>query len=136
MINEDIPGVEVAVQVDGADVNEFDAPDAGDEDEASATLTKYIECVDDAFFTIRVRMGDYDWDEVPHCLHTSIFVDGQWIAGRIFRPGGMPVAQIKGREDHCVGEGWVLRKLRFAAVKTGKGSPKMGGLRLQRMYAD
>ncbi|KAH6656587.1 hypothetical protein BKA67DRAFT_159856 [Truncatella angustata] len=120
MFNEDIPGVEVGVQINGANVQEYDAPDAGDEDENTPTLTKYVECIDQALFGVMLQIhGDYDWDEMPHCLSLNLHVDGHFIMGKIFRKGDLLPVIVKGREEPEPGtDNWLLHRLQFTSIKT------------------
>ncbi|KAI0136861.1 hypothetical protein BJ170DRAFT_589823 [Xylariales sp. AK1849] len=130
-INEDVPGIEIAVQIGGVDATEYEADDAGDEEAACPTLTKFIECVDDALFSLRMRVDDtYDWGYKDHSLSIDVHLDGQWMRARIFNKAGLKAtmfdryklsseAVIRGREevDDRTGQ-WVLRKFQFSTVKT------------------
>ncbi|KAI1878910.1 hypothetical protein JX265_003087 [Neoarthrinium moseri] len=120
MIYEDIPGIEVAVQIGGEDAAEYDAPDAGDEDAARASLTKYVECIDNAQFSVRVKVnGDYDWRYKNHDLCFRLYVDGHFVSGRIFDHDYPRTDTIRGyhTENRETGQ-WYLHKLQFAPVTT------------------
>ncbi|KAF7521556.1 hypothetical protein G7054_g12413 [Neopestalotiopsis clavispora] len=119
MINEDVPGLEVAVQINGADVKEYDAPDAGDEDRDIPTVTKYIECIDNAFFEIRMKIDHhYDWrhGKGSHCLSCQGHVDGHWVSGKIVSEA--TTASIRGRDTVDNAGVAVLHKLQFASIRT------------------
>ncbi|KAK7977449.1 hypothetical protein PG996_003503 [Apiospora saccharicola] len=126
-INEDVPGVHVAVQINGADVTEYAAPDAGDDDAPHPTVTKYIECIDDTKFAIRMGVnGAYEWGYRNHALSLQVYVDGHWVIGKLFRN---PAHQgffaspdesiIRGREEiNPSTNEWELRNFKFASVTT------------------
>ena len=125
-INEDVPGIHVAVQINGIDVTEYDAPDAGDDDAPHSTVTKYIECVDDTHFTIRMGADRaYQWGYLNHALSLQVYVDGHWVIGKIFKnPNGFfPLPEesvICGREEINPSTNvWELRTFKFASVTTG-----------------
>lgn len=128
-INEDVPGVYVAVQINGADVAEYGAPDAGD-DAPHPTVTKYIECIDEANFTIRMGVNRaYEWGYRNHALSLQVYVDGHWVIGKLFRnPMGLDQgfvvspeqSIIRGREEiNPSTNEWELRNFKFASVTTG-----------------
>ncbi|KAK7948137.1 uncharacterized protein PG986_009023 [Apiospora aurea] len=132
-INEDVPGIHVAVQINGVDVAEYEAPDAGDEDAPVPTVTKYIECIDNAKFTIRMGVNRaYEWGYRNHALSLQVYVDGHWVIGKLFKSptapdaGFFPPAEetvIRGREEiNPSTNEWVLRNFKFASVTTGMTS--------------
>ncbi|KAI1252145.1 hypothetical protein MGN70_006718 [Eutypa lata] len=76
-ILDDVPGIEVAVQINGQDVVEYDDPDASELDAPCPTSSKYIECIDDAVFAIRCRAtSHYKWGYKNHSLHFRAMADG------------------------------------------------------------
>ncbi|KAK7921229.1 hypothetical protein PG985_009251 [Apiospora marii] len=128
-INEDVPGVYVAVQINGADVTEYAAPDAGDDDAPQPTVTKYIECIDDTNFAIRMGVNRaYEWGYRNHALSLQVYVDGHWVIGKLFRSpdmlnlGYFPSTEesiIRGREEiNPSTNEWELRNFKFASVTT------------------
>ncbi|KAK6825291.1 hypothetical protein PG987_012785 [Apiospora arundinis] len=128
-INEDVPGIYVSVQINGADVTEYEAPDAGDDDARHPTVTKYIECVDNTHFTIRMGANRaYDWGYLNHALSLQVYVDGHWVIGKIFKnprgpdAGFFPLPEesvICGREEiNPATNEWELRTFKFASVTT------------------
>lgn len=126
MINENVPAIEVAVQIEGVDAREYNVPDdAQSEIQLCKVSTKYIECIDDAFFAVRMRASsNYDWHTTPHILSFDIFVDGQLISSKTLRERKTS-SLCKGHHelDETTGQA-MLRKLRFAPVKTGKATPR------------
>ncbi|KAK8107866.1 uncharacterized protein PG998_009879 [Apiospora kogelbergensis] len=126
-INEDVPGVHVTVQINGIDATEYDAPDAGEDDEEAPhpTVTKYIECIDNMPFTIRMGANrTYDWGYLNHALSLQVYVDGHWVIGKIFKNPAVyyPLQDesvIYGREEiNASTNQWELRKFKFASVTT------------------
>ncbi|ORY60031.1 uncharacterized protein BCR38DRAFT_375017 [Pseudomassariella vexata] len=124
-IIEDVPGVEIAVQIGGADVVEYDALDADGDEPVCPTITKYIECIDDAHFVIRTRIDNfYHWGYKDHVLSLQLYIDGTWINARICRASdtrrtGYRENKISGREEPSGPNGqWVLRKFKFSSVHT------------------
>ncbi|RYP24432.1 hypothetical protein DL767_008602 [Monosporascus sp. MG133] len=81
----DIPGIEVAVQINGQDVVEYDDPDASEHVRSCATSSKYIESIDDAEFTIRYKASlDYNWEGCrDHVLRFRAFADGLKLSGKV-----------------------------------------------------
>ncbi|KAK5631369.1 hypothetical protein RRF57_007083 [Xylaria bambusicola] len=125
-ISEDVPGIKVTVRVHQQPLPEFEDPEAHDRDDAAAypLETKYIECVDDAYFDISVVVDStYAWGYCNHILSAAFYVDGEWVRGRILREndtkyGGLAVQVVDGKEVCSSSGGWSLRKFRFTAVKT------------------
>ncbi|KAK8094629.1 hypothetical protein PG997_001314 [Apiospora hydei] len=127
-INEDVPGIHAAVQINGVEVAEYEAPDAGDEDAPVPTVTKYVECIDNANFTIRMGVNRaYEWGYRNHALSLQVYVDGHWVIGKLFKSpmapdaGFFPPAEtvIRGREEiNPSTNEWVLRNFKFASVTT------------------
>ncbi|RYP72241.1 hypothetical protein DL770_007985 [Monosporascus sp. CRB-9-2] len=83
---DDVPGIEVAVQINGRDVIEYDDPDASNHVRSCPTSSKYIESIDDAEFTIRYKASlDYNWEGCrDHVLRFRAFADGLKLSGKVF----------------------------------------------------
>lgn len=120
MINEDVPGIEVAVQIGGVDAVEYDcAPEAEDD---WTKVTKYIECSDGAEFSVRVRVSNtYDWTYNNHCLSAFCYVDGKWVRTPVFHNPNRfhrtrTVATIEGPEEQDNHGQWSRRNFRFSSV--------------------
>ncbi|RYP67867.1 hypothetical protein DL769_005656 [Monosporascus sp. CRB-8-3] len=82
---DDIPGIEVAVQINGWDVVEYDDPDASEHVRSCPTSSKYIESIDDTEFTIRYKASlGYNWEGCrDHVLRFRTFADGLKLSGKV-----------------------------------------------------
>ncbi|RYP07243.1 hypothetical protein DL764_002630 [Monosporascus ibericus] len=82
---DDVPGVEVAVQINGQDVVEYDDPDASEHVRSCPTSSKYIESIDDAEFTIRYKASlDYNWEGCgDHVRRFRTFADSLKLSGKV-----------------------------------------------------
>ena len=71
---DEVPGIQVAVQINGRDAVEYDDPEPPSHDHATCPISsKYIECIDDAEFSIRcVANRDYNWGYKKHGLECRI----------------------------------------------------------------
>lgn len=111
---------EVAVQINGVDVKEYDAPDADDDNQDVPTFTKYIECIDDALFTIRHRVQNgykFTIEHKTHALEFKTLVDGRKIRSTILPDSREHI--LHGRniiDDHGNN---AIQQLQFASIKTG-----------------
>lgn len=129
-INEDVPGIEVTVQIHGTDAAEYAADDAANEDAVCPTVTKYIECTDSASFRVRVVVdGNYEWGYKNHSLAYYLYIDGKFTRGLLADYKNLTVSNsgtfeyesmFKDRQDFDgVLDQWVRRKYKFSSVKTG-----------------
>lgn len=126
---EGLPGVKVTVQINGRDLAEYDDPNASEHEPARAgayhTSTKYIECVDDAEFSMKALASkEYKWGYKGHCLSMDFYVDGNLVSGRSIREGDLvrgPVETVVyGKRTYCAKEKhWIRRNCRFSAITTG-----------------
>jgi hypothetical protein len=127
-ILKDVPGIEVAMQIDGKDVTEYD-PDENEEhclatDTKCPTVTKYIECSDDAEFAIRMTIStDYQWGYKDHSLSLRPRLDGHELAGKLFEQsrcagnaGQLIIADTKAFCPQT--QRWNRYKLKFSAIST------------------
>ncbi|CAJ2505901.1 Uu.00g000310.m01.CDS01 [Anthostomella pinea] len=129
-ILEDVPGVEVTVQINGQNVTEY--PPNQEELEAMAdadrpTACSYIECHDDTEFAIRIAASsDYNWGFRDHRLRLNTYIDGKYVHGKLFRQhSSQRSAAVKGRELYCQrSKQWLLHKFEFSAVSTVDDSSK------------
>ncbi|RYP63307.1 hypothetical protein DL771_009339 [Monosporascus sp. 5C6A] len=82
---DEVPGIEVAVQINGRNVVEYDDPDASEQARPCPTSSKYIESIDDAEFTIRYTASlDYNWEGYQdHVLRFRAFADGFKLSGKV-----------------------------------------------------
>ncbi|KAI0408604.1 hypothetical protein F4802DRAFT_356268 [Xylaria palmicola] len=121
---EALPGVEVTVRIAGADAVEYNNP-YSEEDQSLAesgtccpTTTKYIECIDDAEFAIKIAAShDYAWGYKNHSLAYRLSVDGNTISRRAFSCPDEVI--IDGKRAVCPkSRQWSKYTLKFSAVNT------------------
>ncbi|TRX88622.1 hypothetical protein FHL15_010481 [Xylaria flabelliformis] len=118
----DVPGIEVTVQVAGKEAVEYD-PDAEEghslaESATCPTATKYIECIDEAPFSIKIATSRrYAWGYKGHSLGFLVHIDGNEITSRIV---SSPRDQIICRKNAFCSESqqWKSYELGFSAVST------------------
>ncbi|KAI3336614.1 hypothetical protein HD806DRAFT_11720 [Xylariaceae sp. AK1471] len=133
-ILEEVPGIEVAVQIDGKDVIEYDPNDEEERSLATGTqcptVTKYIECVNDAEFAIRMTASlGYKWGYKNHSLIFRVSIDGVAHHGRFL---GKPVSPCRQQESIMAdihgfcsqAQKWKVYKLKFSPVGTIDDCPK------------
>lgn len=139
MINEDVPGIKVTLQIGGADAVEY-APDqdAADEDPATCpTITKYVECIDNAPFSVKVAVTeDYNWSHKNHDLCYYLYIDGTYVDGSIASSNDR-IARNIGFNDHQTifkgfdtpdttrGGQWTRRQFKFSSVQLGIEHPSL-----------
>ncbi|RYO87780.1 hypothetical protein DL766_004622 [Monosporascus sp. MC13-8B] len=73
----DVPGIEVAVQISGRDVVEYDGTDAPEHVRSCPTSSKHIESIDDAEFAIRYGYGIPYKCWLANCLLIRLSVDDE-----------------------------------------------------------
>ncbi|KAH7039982.1 uncharacterized protein B0I36DRAFT_357345 [Microdochium trichocladiopsis] len=115
-----VPGIEVVVKVKGSTAAEHDDPE-GNDSYGPDTVTKYIESVDGAEFSVVTEVkAEYDWNQPNHYVSHYVHVDG--ICMRNTRLSQQDVSlpyEVDGRKERQPGaEDWVLRKFKFAPVTT------------------
>lgn len=126
---DEVPGVEITVQVAGRDATEYDDPDAAQREPSEAaevpTSIKYIECVGGAEFTITTRVQNtYGWGYMNHSLSSNVYVDGKSVNGHLISQShlynGLNTRITKGNTayDHTTGQ-WLLQRFKFSAISTG-----------------
>ncbi|KAJ2986948.1 hypothetical protein NUW58_g4784 [Xylaria curta] len=117
-ILEDVPGIEVAVQIAGNDAVEYDANDNDIVNATCPTVTKYVECVDDAEFAIRIATKrDYAWGYKNHRVSYGVYIDGQPVASKNFSHPSQKTVDSK--VAFCSqSQQWNGYKLRFSAIST------------------
>ena len=131
-INEDATGLEVTVRTNQQPLQEYECPDAQDNDDPppSPTMTRYIECVDNAEFDICIQVHpSYVWGYRNHVLVATAYVDGKLIRGFVMRSsdsryGPSNTCLVKGQEvGESYSDAWLLQKFKFSVVKTSKRLP-------------
>ena len=122
-----LKSIEASVVIDGKALTEYDDEDTPDESsDHTSEVSKYIEAVSDAEFSISITVPkSYKIEANALCFDLSL--DGFW--GRTYL---LRKAKLKSkREDwHTTiagskvknSEGWYLRPFKFADVKIGKTS--------------
>ncbi|KAI1873395.1 hypothetical protein JX265_005017 [Neoarthrinium moseri] len=85
-------GLQAQVHVGGKAATEYDAPSENAAAKSPQILkplsvTKYIECFNDAEFSVALSVSNhYGFDApVPHMLNIAIYVDGNWVTGEMCR---------------------------------------------------
>lgn len=120
-IDEDT-GIQVSVQVNGADLPEYEPPESAGHDNARPVITKYIESLDDAVFTIRVIADiPYDWGRGElneSTLSFRVALDGQKVASRCLTHM-YPASMVDGAETLEPDGGWVEKQFQFTSISTG-----------------
>ncbi|KAI1354523.1 hypothetical protein F5Y01DRAFT_311721 [Xylaria sp. FL0043] len=121
---EEVPGVEVTVQVGGQDAVEYVDPHASDsdldDDLECPVVSRYIESIDDTEFSIKIAVDNdvYAWKDVKHSLGATIEVDGRWVHEPLIEPG-TEMRVVEGTEEYSEeSKQWYLRTLKFSAVNT------------------
>ncbi|XXG96764.1 hypothetical protein Hte_003055 [Hypoxylon texense] len=118
---EDVPGFKVVVVVAGEKATEYDDPnDADRERPAWPTSSKYIECIDDAEFSVKAYItGDYAWGYRNHELRMDVTADGHQVSSKLRTRYDDPRVHFKGRETYCNRtQQWVRQKCKFSAIST------------------
>ncbi|KAI1101993.1 hypothetical protein F4804DRAFT_281533 [Jackrogersella minutella] len=121
---QDVPGVEVTVEIAGRDAVEYDDPDAREQDSTKPTSSKYIECIDGAKFGIKMVVTEgYEWGYKNHSLSARSYVDGNFIISRVISRkrliDGRCVYTEKGNQSYCAQtRQWRLHECKFSAVTT------------------
>ncbi|KAI0554991.1 hypothetical protein F4679DRAFT_595449 [Xylaria curta] len=121
-ILNDVPGVEVTVQIAGKGAVEYDPEEEERHSLAKnatcPTTTKYIECIDEADFSIKIAASHrYAWGYKGHSLAFGVWIDGNLILARLIsKPGDMI---IRNQDAFCSqSQQWKRYKLGFSAVST------------------
>ncbi|KAI0006711.1 hypothetical protein F4779DRAFT_552811 [Xylariaceae sp. FL0662B] len=123
-IIEDIPGIKVVVCIRGWECNEYEDPDvAENHPDYPPSSSKFIESVDDTELSIYIDVNaDYEWGYKDHILAFDIYVDGNFISGKLIRSSdlknGKCDREVLGRYQRDMFGSWHVRKLRFSAVRT------------------
>ncbi|KAJ1338653.1 hypothetical protein MN608_01514 [Microdochium nivale] len=122
-----VPGLRATVRVNGAALVEYD--DTESEPSPSGTVTKYIESVDGAEFTILTEVLDeYTWGYKDHELIINVFLDGKCLSGRVLQESSSQM------QFNCSGtkvkmadtNQWMLRNFKFAPLNTVESSTQTG----------
>ena len=115
-------GISVSVQVNGADLPEYEPPESVGHDNARPVITKYIESFDDADFTICVIADiPYGWGRGElneSALSFRVALDGQKVACRCLTHM-CPESTVDGAETLEPDGGRVEKQFQFTSISTG-----------------
>lgn len=126
-IHDNVPGLKVTVRCNAEPLQEFEDPNAHDDNDAAACplTTKYIECIDDAEFDVKVQVSShYQWGYRNHVLAAATYVDGKFIQEAIIRRketdyNHRATRYVTGLDGFSSNANlWSVQKFKFAAVKT------------------
>ncbi|KAI1494819.1 hypothetical protein F5X96DRAFT_615538 [Biscogniauxia mediterranea] len=121
-ILEEIPGIEVTVQVNGRNAIEYDDPHASEQESAadSPTSCRYIESIDDAEFSVSVvATSRYTWRH-HHAFRATLYADGQRVGKKVMKESSSDNRiTIEGRHHFDMKkQQWYLQHFKFAAIST------------------
>ncbi|PQE27998.1 hypothetical protein CJF32_00005765 [Rutstroemia sp. NJR-2017a WRK4] len=149
----DFPGLEVTVQIGESSAVEYEddeeievAPGPAGVHQAARTVSKYIEAVTGAEFSIRVSFYRiFKWDSPV--IEVWLTVDGTWISGDLIhsKPNEEVSRELQGMHQPPVAGSrvreWTLKKLQFAqleikpaTIKRDKSKAEKIGLIEVRMF--
>jgi hypothetical protein len=128
----DFPGLEVTVQIAGSPAVEYEddeeievAPGPVGVYQAARTVSKYVEAVTGAEFSIKVSFSrTFKWDSPV--IEVSLTVDGTWIVGGLIfsQPDAEVCRELQGvHQPPAAGNRsheWTLKKLQFAQLDISK----------------
>jgi hypothetical protein len=130
-IHEDLPGIEVTIEMDNVSLREHSASNDETENTDAAvrlhqacwTVTNYVESVTNKHFSIKAHIhSDYEWD-CPQ-LSFAVYVDGVKADERLsIRPvhgNQSRTLSIAGISYGYGGEPGILRKFKFAEIHTSE----------------
>lgn len=114
-ISDDLPGVEVAITVNGQDLREYIDPDL---DEDDRTTTRYIEAASGQAFAIQTKVPK-GFKFVANSLVFRMHIDGRWVSGPLVSKETCRFAA-----GHTIIEGkrvsdTQLQKFQFGSLETG-----------------
>lgn len=114
--SEHLPGVEVAITVDGNDLKEYEC------DEPSSTprtTTKYVEATTDKCFEVRVKV-DRGFKFAGDGLSASVAVDGVHVEALRINEFNAVIC-VGERKGQGRWENGQLRRYQFAGIEIGEG---------------
>jgi len=130
-IHEDLPGIKVTVEVDGASLPEYrDAENEIQHDnpsvrlhQAGCTVINYVESVTGKCFSIKAEMGsEYKWD-CPY-LGFETYLDGvkvyELLGQRPVGKNKSVTVKILGTMSGSSGQAGILRRFKFAEIHTSE----------------
>jgi hypothetical protein len=131
-IHPALPGVEVAICIDGKEAKEYDTENDEVHHEErriathqeKVTTTKYIESIADKEFTIKLAaQKNARFNNPRAALSFEVYVDNEFIGGRLLDKEAFPRGKNKWSEvvkgpDVKAGKGYVVKALKFAKIRT------------------
>ena len=118
-ISDDLPGIEVAITVDEADLKEYRDPDL-DEDER--TTTRYIEATSGQAFAIRIKVSR-KFKFAGDTLAFRIRVDGRKVGYPLVSSYRCRFASYELVERGCRVSETKTRRFEFSSLETGRLLP-------------
>lgn len=123
VFSPDLPGVEVAITVQGNDLKEYDddeePTEIASEDEEVVHVTKYVEATSEQVFAIRIKVTR-DFDFAANALKFFISMDGSQVASHTVVKLVSRMRTYEHVSEGCRGGDGRLRKYQFAVLETGK----------------
>lgn len=114
-----LPGLEVTITVDGADLKEYE--ETGAELEPKV-VTRYIEAISDANFVITYRLAP-ELLFTGDCIKLDTYVDGVWVYAPLVDSssvGAESVVRKCGGPIISTEQGFITRRLKFSLLEIGK----------------
>ncbi|KAI1781403.1 hypothetical protein F4818DRAFT_398916 [Hypoxylon cercidicola] len=118
---EDVPGIKVVVVVAGNEANEYDDPNAADQEHSACPISsKYIECVDGAEFSVKAYVNkDYAWGYRDHSLVQRFTVDGKHLQSPVIKQFDRECTHVEGYQGYCDRtKQWFCQKCKFSVIST------------------
>ncbi|KAG4035007.1 hypothetical protein MFRU_002g03560 [Monilinia fructicola] len=143
-----LPHLEVSVQVDGANVQEYDddeeitvKPGLVGEHQAGRTVSKFVEAVDGAEFCVRCLISPQYIRDSPNIL-VRAYVDGNLAQGKVVGHARSSIL-FEGksiRTSHSSRSGdaekWVMQKFRFSRLDISSEETRHSSLEQERKEAE
>ncbi|TGO80941.1 hypothetical protein BPOR_1500g00020 [Botrytis porri] len=145
VVLDKLPGLEVAVRVNGVQVQEYDddedveiGPGPSGEHQASRTVSKYIEAIDGAEFSIICTLLPKLKFNAPN-LRARVSVDGNYAQGRIITPEdiGRSPCKFEGPINfHPIGNRSTLQRYRFSELRISSEEGRLSSLKKDKVEAE
>ncbi|KAG9736997.1 hypothetical protein KCU73_g10112, partial [Aureobasidium melanogenum] len=113
-ILDGLPGVEIAVVVDGRDLHEYQDSDTANKED---TVTKYIEAVDGANFAVKIKVTK-DFEFKGDFLCTQVRIDGTLVSYTAITPADAQAGAYDYHADSIRVNDESKRRLKFKVLET------------------
>ncbi|TGO68181.1 hypothetical protein BELL_0843g00030 [Botrytis elliptica] len=140
-----LPGVEVTIRVNGVQAQEYDddedieaGPGRSGEYQALRTVSKYIEAIDGAEFSIVCTLLPKFKFRAPN-LQADVSVDGNYSQGKIIAPEeiGKSPTQFDGPINfHPIGNRSTVQKYRFSELLISSEEGRLSNLKKDKAEAE